>query len=62
MGVSSVDYVWFVDDDDWIFPNRIREVIDCMRLFSRESVFVGKTVHFKKFLESNSVSVEFGPT
>lgn len=59
---STADYVWFVDDDDWVLPNRIREVLDCMRVFPQHSLFVGQAAHFKEQIDGKSATYQFSPT
>ncbi len=39
LSVINTDYIWFVDDDDWLFPNEAKILTDSILSFPKESTF-----------------------
>lgn len=57
---SDADFVWFVDDDDWVFPNRIALVLKALSVCSNEALVCGGAVQFSEEFWGEGLGVEFG--
>lgn len=47
------DYIWFIDDDDWIFPNKAVELASLISIADSDSMFFIGTRHFKENITDN---------
>ena len=57
---SDADFVWFVDDDDWVFPNRIALVLKALSVCGGEALVCGGAVQFSESFWGDVTGVEFG--
>lgn len=53
----EADYCWFIDDDDWLFPNEAQRLALVINSAPRNSTFFVDTQHFKETISESSNSV-----
>jgi hypothetical protein len=56
---STADYVWFIDDDDWVFPNRIELLLKSLSIVGSDAIIFGETAQFLENERASTSEIEF---
>jgi len=57
---SRADFLWFVDDDDWVFPNRFEMVLSALAVSTEDALVCGGAAQFDENLIGHGDELEFG--